>query len=48
MMIEIGNSFSQQNDLTFHHDVRWWALGEAAEGVEVGDEAVGDGVVVEQ
>ena len=46
MMIEIGNSFSQQNDLTFHHDVRWWALGEAAEGV--GGEAVGDGVVVEQ
>ena len=48
MMIEIGNSFSQQNYLTFHHDVRWWALGEAAEGVEVGGEAVGGGVVVEQ
>ena len=47
-MIEIGNSFSKQNVLTFHHDVRWWALGEAVEEVEVGDEAVGGGVVVEQ
>ena len=48
MMIEIGNSFSQQNDLTFHHDVRWWALGEAGEEVEVGGEAVVGGVAVEQ
>ena len=28
--------------------MRWLALGEAAEGVEVGDEDVGGGVVVEQ